>query len=786
MSCPVMGSDPIIRVAIAGTAALSAFGVGTRGLGRALRDGAALPGMPAETPLANPKARKMMAPAAYLAARCLGDLLATVAWTEARDRVGMYLGVGASAGSLEDFMALLDESLVDGAYSLERFGQRGLAACNPLLAFQLMNNFTLCHGAILEGLGGSNSAMFSRGAGTVAAIAEAVHAVASGACDRAVCGGADAPTHPATIEELARDGLIGRGLVPADGAALIALEPARGAGTVIEGCGIARGRGRAVADAIDEAVAAARTGEQSVDLVVIAPWGPPAADALRSWGAARYPTATVVSTAALGETLAGSAALAVIAAADLLADGDHERALVVSLGPDGDPGAIFLSRVAAAPRPSSRARVSPQRRAVITGIGAVSAFGVGIEALWAGLAEGRSAISRIRSFDAASFPTHVAGEVPVPRADAAWLGGVLGDAAYARALGDAGALRDRKVAFGLLAALEAWRMAGCGDGERRASLVIALGLEQAFLEDLVPIFERDATGKRAIAWGRADRAPGVRFRAPVDLTARVIHARLDLRGPTVVHASACAAATLAVAHAASLVERGAADVVLCGGADSMVNPLGLGGMCRLGAPSPRDELDACRPFDRRRDGLVIGEGAAMFVVESAAHAAMRGARPIATILGWGSTQDGYRATAPRPDGAAARAAMEQAIARSGLPPEAIGYVNAHGTGTPLNDPAECLALHGALGAHAARVAVSSIKGAVGHLMAAAGAIELAASLLAFERDLLPGTANLVERDPECDVNVIGPEPRAARVDAMLSNSFGFGGQNASIVLGRPA
>jgi 3-oxoacyl-[acyl-carrier-protein] synthase II len=218
----------------------------------------------------------------------------------------------------------------------------------------------------------------------------------------------------------------------------------------------------------------------------------------------------------------------------------------------------------------------------------------------------------------------------------------------------------------------------------------------------------------------------------------------------------------------------------------MVNPLGLGGMCRLGAPSPRNEIDACRPFDRERDGLVIGEGAAVFVVESAARAAARGARVLARIVGWGSTQDAYRATAPRPDGSAAAAAMTRALRRAKLAPEAIGYINAHGTGTPLNDPAECKAIHAALGAHAERVAVSSIKGAVGHLMAASGAIEIAACLLAFERDLLPGTANHRDRDPECNVDVIGGEPRRQRVDHVLSNSFGFGGQNASVILGRPA
>jgi 3-oxoacyl-[acyl-carrier-protein] synthase II len=251
----------------------------------------------------------------------------------------------------------------------------------------------------------------------------------------------------------------------------------------------------------------------------------------------------------------------------------------------------------------------------------------------------------------------------------------------------------------------------------------------------------------------------------------------------IANVSACAAGALAVAQAAARVERGV-DVVVTGAADSMVNPLGVAGMARLGAPSPRDAPDACRPFDRRRDGLVIGEGAAVFVVEDEAHARARGARPLARVLGWGASQDAYRLTAPRPDGAMAARAIAAALARAGLPADAVGYVNAHGTGTPLNDPAECQALRRALGAHAERLAISSQKGAFGHLMAAAGAIELAAALLAFERDLLPGTAHLTERDPECDLDVIGPAPRAARVDVLLSNSFGFGGQNASLCLGR--
>jgi 3-oxoacyl-[acyl-carrier-protein] synthase II len=413
--------------------------------------------------------------------------------------------------------------------------------------------------------------------------------------------------------------------------------------------------------------------------------------------------------------------------------------------------------------------------AVITGVGVAHAFGVGMRALLGGLAEGQAAVGPIRGFDATTFPTRVAAEVPL-----------FGDALLARlpthdgAWDTDGRLRDRKVVFALLAAAEAWGQAGCGRDEEHAALSIAIGLEQAFLDDFVPIL-----GANALDWSAESAAvlPRVRFRSTLDLAPTSVRSLLALRGAMVVHASACAAGGLAVAHAASLITRGAADVVLCGGSDSMINPLGIGGMSRIGAPSPRAVADACRPFDRRRDGLAMGEGAAMFIVEAEDRARARGVRPLARVLGWGSTQDAYRATAPRPDGSAARVAMERALRRARVSGRDVGYVNAHGTGTPLNDPAEARAIRGAIGDHAA---VSSIKGALGHLMAASGALELAACLLPFERDLLPGTAHLVELDPECEIDVIGPTPRPARVDLVVTNSFGFGGQNVSLVLGRPA
>jgi len=432
-------------------------------------------------------------------------------------------------------------------------------------------------------------------------------------------------------------------------------------------------------------------------------------------------------------------------------------------------------------------------RAVITGVGVVSPFGVGAAPFWDALSRGQSAVGPIRSFDARSFATRVAGEVPAASISAAWMLDQLpldrlSDASQRERLATSfdawersGALRDRKLAFGVLAALEAWQDASAESLGADAWLCLALGLEHALLEDFAPIF---AGGQ--IEWAREAAAPlpHTRFRTPVDGCLRLISDTLGLGGPRVVHTSACAAGALALAHAARLIERGDATLVVCGGADSMVNPLGIGGMTRLGAPSPRNEPDACRPFDRRRDGLVIGEGAAIFVLEAVDHALARGARPRASVLGWGSTQDGYKATAPRPDGSAAQRAIERALSRAGLRPESVGYINAHGTGTPLNDPAEAQAIRAALGAAADRVPVSSIKGAVGHLMAAAGALELAACLLAFERDLVPGTAHHRMRDPECDLDIIGEAPRALRVDSVLSNSFGFGGQNASVILGR--
>ena len=351
-------------VAIGGAAAISRYGASWRGLARALIDGTPLPGVPAETPLANPKARnarKMMSRGAYLAAATLAELMREVGWSpEQREGAGYYLGVGASGGSLEDVSALLDASIVAGPtgdqeFSTVAFGEHGLAACNPLLAFQLMNNFTLAHGAIFEGLGGPNGALFSRGSGTTAALIEAVHAIASGDCDRAIAGGADSALHPVTMAELAREGFTANGLDAAEGAALLALVRAdpldafaeRLAGPVVVcGYGIANGNGRPLSVAINTAWECALRIANAVDVdaVVVATCEPSAADVVTGWARDRFPSARLVDTAALGATLAAGPALGWITALDLIAAGHSRTVLVIDAGVDGDAGAVLVQR----------------------------------------------------------------------------------------------------------------------------------------------------------------------------------------------------------------------------------------------------------------------------------------------------------------------------------------------------------------------------------------------------------------------------------------------------------
>ncbi len=403
-----------------------------------------------------------------------------------------------------------------------------------------------------------------------------------------------------------------------------------------------------------------------------------------------------------------------------------------------------------------------RRGVVVTGVGVWSAAGVGLDAL-ADVLQGHACCGRPW---AGALPISLAATVPEPVPDAPGFPddrkASLALAALSGALSDAG-----------LHGVDGW------PAPARRAVFLGTGLSSVtpgeLEDDVYPHlvdgrFDRDAMA-RDLAPDRA--AP--RRHLPGRVTAEVAR-RVGADGPTGTSFSACAAAAQAIAEGAWAIRRGEVDVAIVGGHDAMVHPLGLLSFVVLGALSPT----GCRPFDRGRDGFVIGEGAALFVLEGEDHARARGARIRARVLGAGTSVDAYNVTAPHPAGAGAELAMRRALRDAGLSAGDVDYVNAHGTGTPLGDSAECAAIDRVFGG---AVAVSSIKGAVGHTIAAAGAIEAAACVAALERGFLPGTAGLEEPDPGLSGRLLTrPVDEAPAI--VLSNSFGFGGQNCALLLGR--
>jgi len=425
------------------------------------------------------------------------------------------------------------------------------------------------------------------------------------------------------------------------------------------------------------------------------------------------------------------------------------------------------------------------RRVAITGVGVVSPIGVGAPAFFDGLRQARSGVGPIRSFDASGLATRIAAEVTGFDADA-----VLDQVPEARR---AALRRDRKSLFGVGAAREALASAFGGQAPaawhppHRIGVSVATGLEVFHVEDLAPHVRAGRIDGAALAAAVAGAPAGGHLQIPADLGAREIARAAGARACYAVNVSACAAGAQAVGAGWLAVRDGAADLVIAGGYDSMVNPLGVGGFCLLEALSRANDLGpaASRPFDAARDGFVLGEGAGMVVLEELEAARARGATVLAELLGYGSTLDAYRVSDPVPGEAGAVAAMERALAAAGLAPAQIDYLNAHGTGTRKNDPAETRAIRRVFGPAADRLPVSSTKSQIGHLIGAAGAVELVASVFALRQQLLPATINLRERDPECDLDYVPNVPRRAVVRRVLSSSFGFGGQNAVLVLGEP-
>ncbi|MFA5843620.1 MAG: beta-ketoacyl-ACP synthase II [Coriobacteriia bacterium] len=407
------------------------------------------------------------------------------------------------------------------------------------------------------------------------------------------------------------------------------------------------------------------------------------------------------------------------------------------------------------------------RRVVVTGMGVVSPVGVGVQAMWDSVSAGRSGIGPITLFDASKHSVRFAGCV-----DDFDPGGSI-DPKSARRM-------SRFQQFAVVAADEAMADAGMleidPDEADRVGVIVGSGIGGLFTmeEQTAVLLERGPTRV----------SPFLVPMMIIDLAAGHISIRFGAKGINYAPVSACATGTHAIGEALEAIRRGAADVVVAGGFDAGVTPLGLAGFASARALSTRnDEPElASRPFDAGRDGFVIGEGGAVLVLEELEHARARGARIRAEVLGYGASADAYHITAPAPDGDGARRAMVHALENSGLEREAVGYVNAHGTSTEQGDACETIALKAVFGESVPPV--SSTKSVMGHLLGGAGAVEAAVCVRVIEEGVLPPTINLTDPDPVCDLDYVPNVARKAAVDVAMSNSFGFGGHNATIVLGR--
>src|SRR3954452_19070718 len=406
------------------------------------------------------------------------------------------------------------------------------------------------------------------------------------------------------------------------------------------------------------------------------------------------------------------------------------------------------------------------RRVVVTGLGAVTPLGNDAPSTWQAAVEGRSGIDFIRSFDASEFPVRIAAEIKDFDASTAV------SAKEARKL-------DRNVVISVAAAKEAVGDAGL-DGLDPARMGVVVG---SAIGGFLGIMEQhDVLRERGPDRGSPFFLPSV---LP-DSASGQIAISLGLRGVNYAPVSACATGSTAVGEGAEIVRRGDADVMLAGGAEACMHPLILAGFCAMRGLVAEDEdpTRASRPFDATRAGFVMGEGACILVLEELEAAQKRGAKIYAEILGYGASNDAHHIAQPDPDSIGVGEMMRSALERSGVEPERVGYVNAHGTSTPLGDAAETKAIKDVFGEHAYELAVSSTKSVMGHTFGAAGAIEGMMCVLAIHEGVLPPTINYRNPDPDCDLDYVPNVARKAHVDVALSNAMGLGGHNGCVLVGR--
>lgn len=407
-----------------------------------------------------------------------------------------------------------------------------------------------------------------------------------------------------------------------------------------------------------------------------------------------------------------------------------------------------------------------RKRVVVTGLGAITPLGSDVHTFWSALLAGQSGVGPITAYDASGQEVRIAAEVKGFQPE-----GLLGRKDAKR--------MDRFAQFAAAAADQAIADAGlsfpAGTDTRRVGVIVGTGIGglNTLLENAEIMRER---GPRRVS---ALMIPMIMPNA----AAGHIAIRYGLHGMASSLASACATGTNAIGEAAELIRRGGADVMICGAGESVVHPLSLAALSNIGATSRRNDEPqrASRPFDADRDGFVLGEGAGILVLESLEHAQARGARIRAQVSGYGASSDAFHITAPDENGAGAALAMEAALGDAGLQPADIDYINAHGTSTLLNDRSETRAIHAVFGEHAGKVPVSSTKSMIGHLMGAAGAVEAIVCIMSLETGLIHPTINYETPDPECDLDYVPKQCREVWPQAVLSNSFGFGGHNATLI-----
>ncbi len=409
-----------------------------------------------------------------------------------------------------------------------------------------------------------------------------------------------------------------------------------------------------------------------------------------------------------------------------------------------------------------------KNRVVITGLSAITPLGTGVEKYWQGLLEGKSGIDTIKSFDVSNFATQIAGEVKDFDAKD-YL-----DRKEARRM-------DRFTQFAVAGSTMAVEDAGLKlDTIDKTRMGVVLGTGVGGMDTL------EDTARLLHEKGPNRVSP---FFVPMmiaNMAAGQAAIALGAQGPNTTVVTACASATNAIGDAFKVIQRGDADIMVTGGTEAAIVPLALAGFCSMRALSTRndDPQKASRPFDKERDGFVMGEGAGLLVLENLEHALKRGAKIYAEVLGHGATADAHHITAPAPGGVGAARAIRDAINDAGLRPEDIDYINAHGTSTELNDKYETMAIKEVFADHAKKLAISSTKSMTGHLLGAAGGIEMVAAALSVQNDIVPPTINYENPDPECDLDYVPNKAKNMTVRYAMSNSFGFGGQNATVLIGK--